>query len=61
MPTLAVDLVTDKPVQGATPPNADNRFTTGRQASVAKEPTMFMALSEVEAMLGRENGKRHHS
>lgn len=45
-------------MKGATPANADNLSTTGRQpASAVEERTVFMTRLEVETMLGREKEK----
>lgn len=50
--------VANEPRQGATPANGDNVFANGRQpTSMTEEPIVFMAKSEVKAMLRREKEK----
>lgn len=42
-PTLVAELMTDEPMQGSTPANADNLSVGGKQlASIAEEPTVFI-------------------
>lgn len=51
----AAEPVKDAPVQGATPTNTNNLSSADRwRVSVDEEPTIYMARSEVEAMLRRE-------
>lgn len=56
--TPVVEPVSEEPVQGVAPANADNLLATRQPIIIAEEPVTLLTHSDIESLIKQENGSR---